>query len=305
LAGASVCFVQTSLSLLLCRILGGVAAAAWVPFAVHFSLYFKAEQDTRAMGIINAVNSTGQVLAVLLCGVVLGLGPAAPFVTAVFVALAALVMSFFIREPDKSPFVSGSVSLRALSKVPFEHHLLLLSILGLFSQYMTFATLYGFTPIIAKGLKATNFQVSLLLTLFILPAIVSSAISGPLSDKFGGRLVLTINFVLFALDCLLTPFVPSVASLFILTIIGGFAQGLIFPLLMGYVVKSISAEKRNTAMGFYQAVYGLGMFLGPTIVGIFSNSLGIVWGFVFTALIGFIAAGLSLKMPGKTPLVLD
>jgi MFS family permease len=297
LAGLLICFRQTPFTLFVCRMMGGVAAAAWVPFSVHFSLYFKSEEGPRAMGIINAVNSTGQVLAVLLCGIVVSrAGHVAPFYIAVGAGLLALALSFFISEPEgvkKEPMV-----LKNLAVVPFQGNLLLISVLGLISQYMTFATLYGFTPIVAKTLKASDFQISLLLSLFILPAILSSALSGRIYRRFGGRAVMFFCFVLFALDCLLTPFAHSIAALLVMTVIGGFAQGIIFSLLMGFVVRAVTADKRNTAMGFFQAVYGLGMFLGPVIVGIFSNNVGITWGFVFTALLGFAAAGLSFKMPG-------
>jgi MFS family permease len=298
LAGVPLCLVQSSPSLFVCRLLGGIAAAAWVPFSVHFSLYFKSEEGPKVMGIINAVNSTGQVLAVVLCGMIAGrAGHVTVFAVATIVGLLALVLSFFIKENGKVK--TEPLNMKELARVPFEGHLVLISLLGLLSQYMAFATLYGFTPIIAKNLKASDFQVSMLLTLFILPAIVSSAISGPLYKKFGGRLMLSVSFILFALDCLLTPFATSVTQLFIITVVGGFAQGLIFPMLMGYVVRSISAGKRNTAMGFYQAVYGLGMFLGPVIVGVFSNNIGILWGFVFTSLVGFAGAGLSWKIKSE------
>jgi len=169
-------------------------------------------------------------------------------------------------------------------------------VLGLASQFMTFATLYGFTPIVAKRLGATDFQVGLLLMLFILPSGISSFLSGALNKRFGTRAVMSACFTLFAVDCLLTPFAGGVIPLLIMTVIGGFAQGAAFSLLMGLIVRRILPEKRNTAMGFFQAVYGLGMFLGPVIVGLFSDYLSISWGFAFTALVGIVSAGLSLRL---------
>ena len=43
---------------------------------------------------------------------------------------------------------------------------------------------------------------------------------------------------------------------------------------MAKVVSSVSEEKRSTAMGFYQAVYGIGMSLGPVAVGSIVSSSG-------------------------------
>jgi len=46
-------------------------------------------------------------------------------------------------------------------------------------------------------------------------------------------------------------------------------------------------------MGFFQSIYGLGVFLGPVLVGISSNLGGLNIGFWFTGIIGFIAAVLT------------
>jgi MFS family permease len=295
LAALSVVFFQSPLTLLICRVFGGVAACAWVPLSVHFSLQFKPEEGAKSMGIINAANSAGIVLAVLTCGIAVSrTGRVGIFVIAIGAGLVALVLSLFIKEPVYQK--TEPLSLAALVKVPFEGNILLISALGLISQYMTFATIYGFTPIVAKSIRASDFQVSLLLVLFILPAVFSSFLSGALSKKLGPRLVLSAGFIVFAVDCLLTPFAVGVIPLFIMTVIGGFAQGLVFALLMGIIVTTVSPEKRNTSMGFYQSVYGLGIFLGPVVVGIFSDYVGIRWCFAFTALIGLAAAGLSWKI---------
>jgi MFS family permease len=37
--------------------------------------------------------------------------------------------------------------------------------------------------------------------------------------------------------------------------------------MMGLSIKEIALEKRNTAMGFFQAVYGIGMSTGPIVMG--------------------------------------
>jgi MFS family permease len=296
IAGITMCISQTPVSLLVSRMFAGIAAAAWVSFSVHFSLYFKSEDGPKAMGVINAIVSIGQVLAVSLCGLVAGLtGKVVTFAIAAVIGCIALVLSLFINEPEMPK--KDAIEQSEQYHINFKGNILLVSLLGLLNQYIAFATVYGFTPIIAKSLKANDFQESILMALFISPAIISSLLIGKLNNKFGGRKVLSICFIIFALDCLLTPFAGGITELFVITIIGGFAQGIIFSMLMGYIIKLVSPEKRNTAMGFYQAVFGLGMFLGPLVVGAFSNYISITWGFVFTSLIGFTAAGLSLKVP--------
>jgi len=43
--------------------------------------------------------------------------------------------------------------------------------------------------------------------------------------------------------------------------------GLNYPVLMGLAIKNIQSEKRGAAMGFFQSIYALGMFIGPLITG--------------------------------------
>lgn len=56
--------------------------------------------------------------------------------------------------------------------------------------------------------------------------------------------------------------------------IDGFGQGMISPSLMGLSIKGVKNNKRASAMGFFQAVNGVGMFCGPVIVGMLSDAAG-------------------------------
>lgn len=46
------------------------------------------------------------------------------------------------------------------------------------------------------------------------------------------------------------------------------------------------SEKRATAMGFFQSIYGLGMFIGPVVMGILGDAAGLPLSFVCLGVIG-------------------
>jgi MFS family permease len=75
--------------------------------------------------------------------------------------------------------------------------------------------------------------------------------------------------------------------------IGGFARGLVLPLLMGLSIKLFPDDKRSTAMGIFQAIYGLGMFGGPVLAGALSSTYNLAMGFWVTGMIGLAGAGLA------------
>jgi MFS family permease len=62
---------------------------------------------------------------------------------------------------------------------------------------------------------------------------------------------------------------------------------------MGLSIKNVAAHRRGTAMGFFQAIYGLGMFAGPLLVGTISDFSSMKIGFLFIGCVGLLGACLS------------
>ena len=93
-------------ALLFFRGLSGVAAAIWVPFTVLFSSYFTSEDSSKAMGYINSFNALGQMIAMLLGGLMSGkISPQAPFFLAAGVGAIALLLGTGIveKKEDREP----------------------------------------------------------------------------------------------------------------------------------------------------------------------------------------------------------
>ncbi|MDV2683958.1 MFS transporter [Alkalihalophilus lindianensis] len=110
---------------------------------------------------------------------------------------------------------------------------------------------------------------------------------------------LKYGFLVAAVFTLLTPLVDSKWLLISVQGFSGFALGVLFPLLLGMSIESISPEKRATAMSVYQALYALRMFVGPFVAGMLSSSFGIAAGFYFTGLLGLTACVLIVLWEKK------
>lgn len=52
------------------------------------------------------------------------------------------------------------------------------------------------------------------------------------------------------------------------------------PLLLSLSIKAVTAPDRASAMGFFQASYALGVFIGPWISGLLADGLGLASVFV-------------------------
>jgi MFS family permease len=93
---------------------------------------------------------------------------------------------------------------------------------------------------------------------------------------------------MLAAPVLAVPFITDLNMLYLTQIISGFGRGLAFPLLMQHSVAHIEAHQKATAMGYFQSIYGIGMVLGPVILGILGDRMGLGWGFWAIGCIGLL-----------------
>lgn len=289
-------FFSQPFLILIFRTFTGVASAFWVIFTVLYSSYFAESEATKSVGILNAF-CNGGVLAGLITGgfIVRAFDIRATFFISVIAGAVGLVLSLSISEKT----IERHTDIRELLMVARDRNFIVISIIGVLCQFVTFATVYGFTPVMAKNLGATDFQIAMLTAVSVLPSVIGSALSGSFfAEKFGENKTIAYGLILSAVCCSIIPFAQSMPALFISQFLGGFGTGTVFPLLMGLSIKNVSVDKRATAMGIFQSIYGLGMFMGPTVVGALSDGIGIRWGFITIGLVALSGVFISLLYTG-------
>ena len=293
LSTAGMWFAETPALILVFRSLAGASAATWVSFAVLFSSYFEKDDTAHAIGLINASNKSGQVVGMLLGGIIAqALGQQFPFLLAA--AGAVVGFSLSLKVDEKKDVDHQAITFKEILKVARNKSLLTVSFLAILMMMISHSTTFGFIPVAAKNLGATSFHLGLLTTITTIPGILSSYLSGSyFSQRLGEKNTVTVGFSLLALSCLLVPLIDHLYLLYFNQMLNGFAQGMIFPVLMGLSIKNVEANKRGTAMGFFQAIYGLGMFTGPIFVGTISDFDGLKMGFWMIGLVGILGAVLS------------
>jgi len=278
------------------RSLAGAAASTWVAFTVLFSSYFENDKAAKAIGTINAFNSLGQMIATFSGGwLAQQAGWRATFILSSIAAAIGFIASLFVQEAryaEREPLKIGQ-----LLKVGLDRELIIVSWLAILSQFITFATTFGFTTVHAQAIGAGEFEMGLLTLVSTLPYMLASTMIGTsFAVWLGERRAIVIGFVISALCAAVIPFTKSMIGLYISQALGGFGRGMVFPLLMGLSIKSVEPDKRATAMGFFQAIYAVGMFIGPFLVGIISDAVGLTGGFLLTAIIGILAAVMAFSL---------
>jgi MFS family permease len=284
-------------SALLFRALAGVAAASWVVFTVLYASYHDHDSAPKAMGIISFYTSIGQMVATTAGGLLAQVyGWHAAFWLAVAGGAVACVMALWIRDQPPDPDRVG-IRPADLLKVGQDKIVLGVSSLAILAQIITFSTMFGFTPDAAVHLGASKADLSWLALVTTLPNAVASLLSGGiLASKLGERNVVVVGFVIAAIFTGTIPFVHALPWLYVTQCFNGFGQGLCMPVLMGLAIKHIDPQRRATAMGFYQAIYSLGMFGGPALAGIIGDVANLQGSFVMVALISVLAMGLTFVL---------
>ena len=296
-------FFPSPYMLLVMRGIGGFAAAAWVTFTVLGASYYKPEETAKSMGYLSSANAFGRMIALLTGGLIAQwLGISYAFLLGGIAGIVGLVISFGVAEkrPEIKMDAPPRTPLKELVAVARNKQLLCCSILGILSMYISFATTFGFTPIAATMLDASQLQLGLLGVLSTAPAVFISPLAGNIMPKkLGAATTLAIGFVLAGAGTALVAVSHSLWSLFAVQIVGSIGGAIAGTLLLGLCIRDIPAERRATAMGFFQAVYGIGMFLGPFVTGYISHGFGLMAAFIFTGAVGLLGAVMAVGFARK------
>ena len=259
--------------LIIGRALSGLAASVWVLLVVAVNGQFPPEDAVRITALLSGVNSVARMAATSVTGALNAWGgyPLAFFAATGTAALALLAM-FIVREPARQP---KAPSLDSLGKLITRRDVLAPSLLCAVSQFAIWAGPFTFSPILAKSLGATGGTLSLLTSLNIAMVMLGSFATSAVAKRVSARWLVVFNFTVIALSMVMLTFAQSLVLVFAAQICFGLASGIGYSVLMGLSIRDVDETQRATAMGLFQAVYGIGMFAGPWLSGILADAIGI------------------------------
>lgn len=263
------------------NILSGFASAMWISFMVLYASYFTCENLQRAMGLIMAANNIG-----VLGGFVLStlsynhLGMNFLCLLSICSGVPAILLSFGIKE-QKTKTVKIVPKTSDLIKVYADKRLIFFSILALVQQGILMATCMSFTTQIAHEINASAFQIGLLSIVYIIVAVLASYFS---ASNFARRLG----------SSLWIPYIFSPNLLIAIQILAGLSTGIVFSFCTSEAMKNVPIEKRSTAMGYYQAIYAVGMTIVPMIAGNIAEIYNLNIAFYLEGIIAVVATVASM-----------
>lgn len=273
---------QNGVGFFLGNIFSGFASATWISFMILYMSFYPETQQGRATSKIIMSNNIGMLLGFVTSTLLYKtLGMPIICLFSVLAGGVGFLLSFLLKKP--AAFETNLKPTQLLS-VCRNKRLLFFSGLALIQQGIQMSSTMSFTNQVIQGLGASSFVVGLSSIIYMLSAVFFARLG---TTNFVNKITKTqwifTSFSLLAIYCVLVPNTPSILIVSSLQIIPGMATGILFSLLTSEAMLEISTEKRSTAMGFFQAIYAIGMTIFPVMSGFLNESFSMKASFLFLA----------------------
>lgn len=281
--GSSYLFISNSPNdVLIGRTITGVAAAGWVAISVYYSSFFPRNERFKSSTIILSSNMLSVFLGTFLSGYISDLiSIKTCFLLSMVAAILSSILFLFSKEKPfdaKSQFSTIQFISLLRNKL-----LICLCLIGILIQFITFSINFSYFPIYLNELSFSDSIVGNLVAFYTLASFIGTISSPRLIKRFGLWKIFIYSAILIGLTTLITPLFENLFLLIFLRLIGGIGGGIIFSSCMSSIVRGFQENYQASAMGIFQAVYAIGMFLGPILSGVIGSSINLESVFIFSS----------------------
>lgn len=188
-------------------------------------------------------------------------------------------------------------------RLPYWEFVILVSIMFGMIAFGTDTMLPAF-PNIAKDLNLSNVnKAQLIISSFILGTGIGQLISGPISDTFGRKPIITIGLGIFIIACCIAYYAKSLELMLVARFIQGLGVSAPRTVTMALIRDLYSGRKMAQVMSLAMAIFVLVPALAPSLGQILFINFGwrsIYIAFIFFALLGLI--WLNLRQTETLPI---
>ncbi len=188
------------------------------------------------------------------------------------------------------------------NRLPYWEFIILVSIMFGMIAFGTDTMLPAF-PDIAKDLELLNVnKAQLIISSFILGTGFGQLISGPFSDTFGRKPIITIGLMIFILACIAAYYAETLEMMLVARFIQGLGISAPRTVTMALIRDLYSGRKMAQVMSLAMAIFVLVPALAPSIGQLLFINFG--WRSIYMAFIAFALIGLlwlNLRQPETLP----
>jgi len=150
-------------------------------------------------------------------------------------------------------------------------------------------------PVFAEEFGVRTAQTSGTVTLFAIAYGIMQFFYGPLGDRYGKFRVVSWATLCCALGTLIVVFAPSLEVIEFGRLVSGATAAAIVPLSMAWIGDHVPYEQRQATLARFLLGSISGLAIGQLIGGVFADTIGWRWAFVWMAAVYFIVGGLLIS----------
>jgi len=129
-----------------------------------------------------------------------------------------------------------------------------------------------------------------LFSIYLLAQAISVPVYSKLADLYGRKPLMLLGVGLFVLGSLLCGVAWSMSTLIVFRLVQGLGAGAIAPVGMTILGDIYTLQERATVQGYLASVWAMAALIGPTLGGVFSDTIGWRWIFFVNLPLGAAAA---------------
>lgn len=169
----------------------------------------------------------------------------------------------------------------------------------MFVVMVSFGVVVPILPFLAKEMRASPVEMSLLMTGWAFMQMVASPVWGHLADRYGRKRIMLVGLIGNGFTFLLMGLAQRYEVLLLARTLGGALAAAIFPTAQALAADLSAPEQRAHAMGLIGASFGAGFLLGPTIGGLLAavDPRLPFWGAALASLVILAIARVAIKDP--------
>lgn len=305
IAGTAVSFFMTAFApnaivLFLARALDGITAGNIPVASAVISDTTKPKDRAKGFGVIGASFGFGFIFGPAISTLTVGIDAAVPFIIAGIISTIAVILTyFFLPETNKH---IGEVKKGKLFDFPKLIHAaidpnvgatLLIMLVYSFSFGML---LYAFQPFSIKALGLSANEISGLFTLFGVVGLVTQIVFLPKVTKILGDKKTFIFSLVLMIIAYLGMFVTRNVAIFVgLSILFGFSNSFINPLIQTILSKETDEKSQGSMMGISASYMSIGTIVGPIVGGLIAT-IGIGYPYLAGAIAVFVCLLLTTQI---------
>ena len=172
---------------------------------------------------------------------------------------------------------------------------IILLALAAFASSSAFRICDPLLPVLASEFGVRTAQASSAVTYFSIAYGVMQFFYGPVGDRYGKFLVLSLATFGCAAGSLLVASAPTLGILELGRFISGATAAGIIPLSMAWIGDHVPYEQRQATLARYLLGSISGIAIGQLLGGVFADTVGWRWAFVFLAVIYLVVGSLLIS----------